>query len=160
MTSIFDTYATKICRQADLPPKTYDIHELNSVIMSLPLGESHAALDGVDLEALPRLGETVTLNEHMQTTFFNVLSDSRRELWEMTRPVLIKRQYLERLEGWRDWRTLTVYLGQNGLEPAAVFRNTPLPIKSGPFESVDYYAGDVRVVLVRSDPFVWQQPAR
>ena len=124
--------------------------------MSLPLGESHAALDGAELEALPRLGETVSLNEHMQANFFNVLGDPRRELWEMTRPVLIKRQYLERLEGWRDWRTLTVYLGQNGLEPAAVFRNTPIPINAGPFESVDYYAGDVRVILAREGVFEWR----
>jgi hypothetical protein len=156
MTSIFETYAAKICRQAELPPKTYDTYSLNNVIMTLPLGESHAALDGADLDKLPRLGETVGLNEHMQANFFNVLADHRRELWELTRPVLIKRQYLERLEGWRDWRTLTVYLAQEGLEPAAVFRNMPITIKTGMFETADYYASDVRVVLAKEGVFEWR----
>lgn len=123
--------------------------------MALPLGEAHAALDGAELESLPRLGDTISLNDHMQANFFSLLLNPARELWEFTRPVLIKRQHLERLEGWRDWRTLTVYLHQEGMEPAAVFRNTPIPIKSGMFEQVEYYAADIRVVLGRKASFVW-----
>lgn len=156
MTSIFETYATKICRHAKLPPKVYETHALNHVIMTLPLAESHAALSGIELENLPRLGETVSLKDHMQAHFFNVISDPRRELYEFTKPVLIKRQYLERLEGWRDWRTLSVYLNQEGLEPAAVFRNTPIVIKSGVFEKIDYYVADIRVVFVRDVLFEMQ----
>lgn len=156
MTSILETYAAKICRDAELPPKTYDVTALTSIIMDLPLAESHAALDGVELEKLPRLGDSVSLKEHMQAHFFNVVTDPERQIWELTKPVLIKRQYLERLEGWRDWRTLSVYLGKDGLEPAAVFRNTPIPIKEGPFESTDYYVADIRVALVRQTDFIWQ----
>lgn len=156
MTSIYETYAAKICRHVELPPASYSAEELNRYIMALPLGEAHAALDGAELESLPRLGDTISLNDHMQANFFSLLLNPARELWEFTRPVLIKRQHLERLEGWRDWRTLTVYLHQEGMEPAAVFRNTPIPIKSGMFEQVEYYAADIRVVLGRSAPFEWQ----
>lgn len=92
----------------------------------------------------------------MQAHFFSLLLNPARDLWEFTKPLLIKRQHLERLEGWRDWRTLSVYLRQQDLEPAAVFRNTPIPVKAGPFETVDYYAADIRVVLGRSAPFVWR----
>ena len=155
MTSIYETYAAKICRHVELPPGTYDSQNLNSYIMALPLGEAHAALDKVELEHLPRLGDTLSLNDHMQAHFFSLLLNPARDLWEFTKPLLIKRQHLERLEGWRDWRTLSVYLRQQDLEPAAVFRNTPIPVKAGPFETVDYYAADIRVVLGRSVPFVW-----
>ncbi len=156
MTSIFETYATKICRHAELPPKVYETHSLNTVIMTLPLAESHAALDGVELAALPRLGESISLNAHVQANFFDVLANPTRELWEFTKPILIRREHLERLEGWRDWRTLSVYLNQEGLEPAAVFRNRPIPIKSGPFETVDFYVADIRIALARETAFEWK----
>lgn len=156
MKSIFDTYAAKICRDAELSPGTYDIKQLNSYVMAWPLAEAHAALDGVELEHLPKLGDTVGLNEHMQANFFDVVYNPAREPWQFTRPVLIKRQHLERLEGWRDWRMLSLYLRQDGLEPAAVFRNTPIPVKTEPFERIEYYVADIRVLLVRDAPFVWQ----
>ena len=157
MTPIYETYAAKICRHVELPPGTYDAQKLNSYIMALPLGEAHAALGQVELEKLPRLGDTISLTDHMQAHFFSLLLNPSRDITEFTKPVLIKRQHLERLEGWREWRTLTVYLHQEGMEPAAVFRNTPIPIKTGPFETVDYYVADMRVVLGRSAPFVWQR---
>lgn len=157
MTSMYETYAAKICRHVELPPGTYGSQELNSYIMALPLGEAHAVLDGVELEALPRLGDTVSLSDHMQVNFFSLLMNPARDLWEFTRPVLMKRQHLERLEGWRDWRTLTVYLHREAMEPAAVFRNTPIPIKTGPLETTDYYVADIRVVLVRKEPFMWRR---
>lgn len=56
MTSIYETYAAKICRHVELPPGTYDSQKLNSYIMALPLGEAHAALDKVELEHLPPTG--------------------------------------------------------------------------------------------------------
>lgn len=152
---MYETYAAKICRHVALPSGTYDSQELNSYIMALPLGEAHAVLDGVELEALPRLGDTVSVSDHMQAHFFSLLMNPARDLWEFTKPVLMKRQHLERLEGWRDWRMLSIYLHQQDLEPAVVFRNTPIPIQTGPFETADYYAADIRVVLGRSAPFVW-----
>jgi hypothetical protein len=91
-----------------------------------------------------------------ESNFFSLLLNPARDLWEFTKPLLIKRQHLERLEGWRDWRTLSVYLRQQDLEPAAVFRNIPIPIKIRPFESVEYYAADIRVVLGRPEPFIWR----
>ncbi len=156
MTSKFETYATKICRHAKLPPRRYESEELNAIVMVLPLAESHAALDDIELEGLPRLGETVTLNQHVQANFFNVLGDPSRDLWEFTKPVLIKRPYLERLEGWRDWRSLAVYLAQEDLQPVAVFRNTPISIKTGTFEATDYYVADIRVALEREEAFAWR----
>ena len=100
MTSIYETYAAKICRHVELPPGTYDSQKLNSYIMALPLGEAHAALDKVELEHLPRLGDTLSLNDHMQVHFFSLLLNPARDLWEFTKPVLIKHQHLERLEAY------------------------------------------------------------
>lgn len=156
MTSIYDTYAAKICSQLELKPATYDMQELNSYIMDLPLAEAHAAYQGIDLENLPRLGDTLSLKVHMQSSFFDILMDPVRPLTDLTRPILIKREHLERLEGWRDWRTLSVYLHQQDLEPAAVFRNTPITIKTAPFETEVYYVADIRVVLGRKEAFVWK----
>jgi|GEM_PF-5727474 len=156
MTSIFETYAARVCQHAELPPKVYTTLHLNSLIMGLPLAESHAALMGVELAELPRLGDQVSLNSHVQSYFFDVVADTSRKLLDLTKPVLIKREYLERLEGWRDWRTLSVYLSQEGLEPSAVFRNRPIPIKTGPFETVDYYVADIRMVLARDTEFTWK----
>lgn len=155
MTSIYETYAAKICSQLELKPATYDMQELNSYIMDLPLAEAHAAYQGVELEKLPRLGDTLSLKDHMQANFFNILMNPARPLTDLTRPILIKREHLERLEGWRDWRTLSVYLHQQNMEPAAVFRNTPITIKTAPFESEVYYAADIRVMLGRKEPFQW-----
>ena len=61
--SIFKTYAAKICHHVDLPPATYNTQTLNIYIMALPLGEAHAALDAIELENLPWLGDTVSLND-------------------------------------------------------------------------------------------------
>ncbi len=156
MTSIYDTYAAKICSQLELKPRAYDMKELCSYIMDLPLAEVHAAHQGVDLEKLPRLGDTLSLKAHMQACFFDILMNPVRPLTDLTRPILIKREHLERLEGWRDWRTLSVYLHQENLEPAAVFRNTPITIKTAPFESEVYYAADIRVMLGRKEAYMWK----
>ena len=114
--SMYDAYAEKICRHAELPANRYESNHLNDVILSLPLGESHAVLDGQELERLPRLGESVSLNDHMRRNFFNVVGTADRELYEFTVPVLVRQNYLERLDGWRDWRTLSVYMMQQFLQ--------------------------------------------
>ena len=125
----------------------------------MPLGESHAVLDDVELEKLPKLGESVSLNDHMQRNFFNVVGTPNRELYEFTVPVLVRQNYLERLDGWRDWRTLSVYMMQQFLQPVLVFRNTPMPTKRitdlGLVETVNYFVADVRVMCGRDEPFVW-----
>ncbi|NDW07786.1 hypothetical protein [Jiella pacifica] len=154
--NIYDAYATKICRHAGLPAGCYSAHDLTAIIMQLPLGEAHAALDGVEHAALPRLGETVTIQAHMQKNFFDVLGMAGRELFAFTVPVLIRRDYLERLEGWREWRVLALYLGQSDLEPLVVFRNTPIAIKTGLLEETVYYVADVRVACA-GENFEWQQ---
>lgn len=135
-------------------PDAYDTYLLNEIVLALPLAEAHAALDEVELESLPCLGEGLTLNAHMQANFFNVIGAASRELWETTKPFLIARKYLERLEGWRDWRTLAVYLEQEHLEPVMVFRNTPMSITGKPG---DYYVADIRVLCGREQPFVWSK---
>jgi hypothetical protein len=153
--NLYNQYASKICRHAGLVARVYDEFDLNDVIMGLPLGEAHAALAGRELEQLPRLGESVSINSHMQAHFFDVVGLADKELHEFTSPVLVPRKHLERLEGWRDWRTLVVYLSQSGLEPVMVFRNTPIPIKTGTFEHTDYYVADVRVICNRDQPYHW-----
>lgn len=157
--SMFDAYAEKICRHAELPADTYESNRLNNVIFSLPLGESHAVLDGMELEKLPRLGEAISLNDHMQRNFFDILRAPHRELYEFTVPFLLRRSYLERLDGWRDWRTLSVYMQKEHLQPIITFRNTPMPTRSvgpgGIVESMDYYVADIRVMCARLEPFVW-----
>ena len=115
----------------------------------------HAAIDEVELDQLPRLGDQIRLNDHMQKSFFDVLGMPGRDLPDCTAPVLIKGTHLERLEGWREWRVLKAYLERAALLPAFLFRNTPIPIKIGPFEHEDYYVGDVRVLMVRDEPVVW-----
>lgn len=158
--SMFDAYAEKICRHAELPADRYESNDLNNVILSLPLGESHAALDGAELDQLPHLGENISLNDHMQRNFFDVIGSASRELYEFTVPFLIRRTYLERLDGWRDWRTLSVYMQQHFLQPVIVFRNTPLNKRraglAGVIESMDYYVGEVRVMCAHTEPFEWR----
>ena len=92
----------------------------------------------------------------MQKNFFDVLGMAGRELFAFTVPVLIRRDYLERLEGWREWRVLALYLGQSDLEPLVVFRNTPIAIKTGLLEETVYYVADVRVACA-GENFEWQQ---
>lgn len=134
---------------------------MNDVILSLPLGEGHAVVDGVDLDELPKMGSDINLHEHMQRNFFDVIASRKRELPEFTQPFLLSRAHLERLDGWREWRTLAVYLEQSYLQPTLVFRNTPIPKhkvhESGVVEIVEYYVSEVRVMLARSDPFEWKQ---
>lgn len=159
--NMFDAYAEKICRYAKLTGPTVESNDLNQVIYSLPIAESHAVIDGIELENLPRLGETVSLKDHMQQNFFDVIASPQRDLWEFTAPFLVKRTYLERLDGWREWRTLSVYMGQEFLRPLIAFRNTPIPKRTfgvgGIIENMDYYVGDIRVICGRSEPFEWRQ---
>lgn len=116
-------------------------------------------LDNTELEDLPKLGESVTLKEHMQRNFFDVVGSHRRELYEFTVPFLLKRSYLERLDGWRDWRTLSVYMQQQFLQPVIVFRNTPMYMRSGgsggQAEKTDYYVSEVRVMCAHPESFEW-----
>lgn len=120
----FEAYAEKICRHAGLPPRAYEAHSLNTVILSLPFGAAHAALDEQPLETLPVLGEDISLAEHMQANFFDVVASPERELWEFTAPVLVKRGMLERLAGCDEWRTLESYLEAFHLQPIFIFKNT------------------------------------
>ncbi|OBQ66502.1 hypothetical protein EFV37_35865 (plasmid) [Mesorhizobium loti] len=152
---IYDQYAAKICRHASLAAGLYEGQDLNDVVMALPLGEGHAVLAGTEFEELPRLGETVSVNSHMQANFFDVIGMDAKELHEFTAPILVRRGYIERLEGWREWRTLSVWLLQEYLEPVVVFRNTPVPVKTAAFEQTDYYVADVRVIFNRAQPFHW-----
>lgn len=154
--STFDSYAAKVCRHAELPQKAYASNSLNTVILNLPFAEAHLVLDGREATELPRLGETRSLQEHLQAAFFDVVRLPKAELFLFTAPVLIKKVFLERLEGWREWRTLAAYLAQSDLEPTIVFKNTPIPIKESPFETNTYYLADVRVIFVREEPFVWE----
>jgi hypothetical protein len=158
--SMYDAYAEKICRHVGLPADQYESNQLNDVILTLPLGEGHAIIDGIELEKLPRLGESLTLKDHMQRNFFEVVGHAGRELYEFTTPFIIRRSHLERLDGWREWRTLAVYMSQHFLQPVLVFRNTPMPTRRiseiGLVEAVDYYVGEVRVIFSETDPFVWK----
>jgi hypothetical protein len=99
------TYAAKICRHVELLPGTYHGQKMNCHIMALPLWEAHAVLDRVELEGLPRLGGRISLNDHMQANVFSLLLNPAlnpdRDLWQFTQPLLLKRQHLEPLEGWR-----------------------------------------------------------
>lgn len=148
----FDAYATKICRHAELPAKDYESHSLNTVVLTLPFGAAHAALAEQPLDALPCLGETVSLNQHMQVNFFDVVADPDRELWEFTAPVLVTRGHLEQMDAWDDWCTLTGFLARFHLEPVIVFQNKPLPFPDGE----ERYVADVRVLFVREGVFGWR----
>lgn len=143
----FEAYAEKICRHAGLPPRAYEAHSLNTVILTLPFGGAHAVLDQQPVETLPVLGEDVSLAEHMQANFFDVVASPERELWEFTAPVLVKRSLLERLGAWDEWRTLEGYLTGAGLQPVTVFQNGP--------QFLSAYVADVRVIMARRDKYEW-----
>lgn len=145
----FEAYAEKICRHAGLPPRAYEAHSLNTVILSLPFGAAHAALDEQPLETLPVLGEDVSLAEHMQANFFDVVASPERELWEFTVPVLVKRSRLERLGVWDEWRTLEGFLASNHLQPIAVFHNVQADTTTSP------YVADIRIIITNNVIFSW-----
>lgn len=147
----FDTYAEKICRFAELKPRVYEAHSLNTVVLALPFAEAHAAYDGQPLDGLPRLGETVSLQQHMQEQFFDVIAAPSRGLYESTAPVLIKCSFLERLEGWAEWHALAAYLTRFDLQPLIVFKNAPLSAVG----RESYYVADIRVICVRPEPYAW-----
>lgn len=153
--STFDSYATKVCRYSERKPGAYNSSSLNSIILTLPFAEAHVVFEELETEALPRLGETLSLKDHLQVSFFDVIRLSDVDLHMFTVPVLIRQAFLERLEGWREWRTLTAYLSEQSLYPAVVFKNTPIPIRESPFEKGTYYLADVRVLFGRNEPFVW-----
>lgn len=155
VSDIYEAYAAKVCGFGPLDAGPYTGQELTAYVLNLPLAESHAALDGVQLEELPRLGETRALDAHMRQTFFDVVRNAARQLFEATAPVLVRRDYLERLEGWRDWQTLRVVLSQDHLEPLIAFRNTPIRLGTANGRLADYYVADVRVALSRPAPFIW-----
>ena len=147
----FEAYAEKICRHAGLPPRAYEAHSLNTVILSLPFGAAHAALDEQPLETLPVLGEDVSLAEHMQANFFDVVASPERELWEFTVPVLVKRSLLERLAAWDEWRTLEGFLAGFALQPIAVFQNVSIEVLHD-----GSYTADVRVICIHEILFQWE----
>jgi hypothetical protein len=153
--NLYHRYAAKICRRLDLPAASYSGEELTSAVMKLPIGEANAAFEGKQLGKLPRLGDTVSVREHMQSNFFDVIGMSEEPATRFTSPVLVKRSHLERLEGWHEWQTLAGVLRDHDLEPVMVFRNTPIPIKTSPYEETEYYVADVRVTFRREDPFRW-----
>ena len=153
--STFDSYATKVCLYSERKPGTYDSNALNSIILSLPFAEAHVAVEDLEIEKLPRLGETLRLRDHLQGAFFDVVRLPDVDLHMFTVPILIRQAFLERLEGWREWRTLAAFLSGDFLQPAVVFKNTPIPIKTGPFETETYYLADVRILFCRQEPFTW-----
>jgi hypothetical protein len=159
--NIFDAYAEKICCHAELSSGTYYSNDLNDVVLSLPLGEAHAVVDGIELGDLPKMGKDIDLRARMQRYFFDVLGSDHLELHEFTKPFLLSRAHLERLDGWREWRTLAAHLEQSCLHPTLVFRNTPLPLhqvyEGGVVETVEYYVSEVRVMFARSEPFDWKR---
>lgn len=145
----FEAYAEKICRHAGLPPRAYEAHSLNTVILSLPFGAAHAAFDEQPLETLPVLGEDVSLAEHMQANFFDVVASPERELWEFTVPVLVRRNLLERLGAWNEWRTLEGFLASNQMQPITVFQNAPIDTETG------LYIADIRIIITKILTYSW-----
>lgn len=156
MRDIYDTYARKVCAFFDFPQGVYDASKMSSAVMQLPFAEAHQVLDGSEIAKLPRLGQGVTLQSHVQRTFFDVISKTDLPLFLQTQPLMIERGELAELEHSREWKTLAVYLRQFDLEPCLVFRNQPQVLPSGEGWRAEFYMADVRILLMRETPTQWQ----
>lgn len=142
--SIYDTYARKLLDYFDVQPGDYDIGTLNELVLSVPFAEAHVVDNDLSEKSLPRLGEGLSVQDHMRRCFFDMVN-SEAPLFMMTSPFLIKREFLEALEHWREWRVLTLYLLQFNLDAAIAFRNRPIALDDRDGAKADYYLGDVRV---------------
>lgn len=145
---MYETYARKLLEYFDVKPGVYGTELLNELVLSVPFAEVHMVEKGLDAETLPKLGETVTVEEHMRRSFFDMVNGDG-EVFQMTRPFLIKRDYLEALEHWREWRTLSMWMVNFHLSPAVAFRNRPVGLRE------EYYIGDVRVFCSSDEQIQW-----
>ncbi|TPL98337.1 hypothetical protein [Mesorhizobium sp. B2-3-10] len=143
--NIRSRYAAKLAATANLKQKSHSINSLNSLVLLLPAGEFHLAMLDKAATKLPVVGHDVTLEQVAKLHFFDVLNDDDEPAFGMTEPFLVRKSHLEALERWADWKTLQGYLAPLGLEPAIVFRNTPMRVQRGIEEP--FYVGDLRIMF-------------
>ena len=129
---MFEKFAHALLTWGDCKPGIYTTPEINAMVSSIPLGSLEG--DGV----VQSLGESISVDKHVRKVFFEAIETGNLAL--MRSPVLLGRQFLENLEGWREWITLSDYLRRFSLEPKFVFLNDPVEV-----DGRSYYLGEVRV---------------
>lgn len=142
LSTIASLYADKLNALGDTLAAAATINELNHRVMQLPFAEAHLALSGKKADALPVLGDGVTLEEYVKLNFFAVVRATERQAFEMTQPVLVAGSHLVALNQWQEWKTLEAYLFTMRLQPCIIFRNKPL--RAG------LYVADCRVLFLES----------
>jgi hypothetical protein len=152
---MYATYARKLLEYFEVKAGTYADETLNELVLSVPFAEAHIVDKGLNETKLPRLGETVSVQEHLRKCFFDMINTGT-PLYVMTSPFLIKREFLEALEHWREWRVLVMYLNQHHLDPGIAFRNKPLILEADYTTKAEYYVGDVRVFCAGDEPVHWE----
>lgn len=144
--NIRSKYAAKLAATSKLEQKSYAINSLNRMVLTLPYGELHLVVQDKVATRLPVVGHDVTLEQVAKAYFFDVLNDDEDSAFYMTEPFLVRKSHLEALEHWSEWKTLQGYLAPLGLEPAIVFRNTPIRVHGAIDEP--FYVGDLRVMFL------------
>src|SRR4051812_48241755 len=114
---VYDALATKILNFGTFRPGTYEAFKLNSLIFSLPFAEAHIIAENRVVSDLPRLGETLSLPEHLQSTVLPMLGDDDLSLINMTSPVLIQKAFLARLDDWIEWQVVQKMLAKHEVAP-------------------------------------------
>jgi hypothetical protein len=149
--SIFDKFAHKVCQYANLEEGLYEAVTLSIIVNELPFG-GEGFVD-LDLDNLPRLGQDISLQQHMQQHFFSLLDDSR-SLLTMVKPVYVTEQLLRRWNSWEEWQILEGYLKSQNAIPFLVFRNVESNAK---IQGENVFLADVRVMLARGQPYHYRR---
>lgn len=89
----------------------------------MPFGELYVHPYKWDISKLYRLGQDVSLNEHMQERFFDQVKLGDGHLMNMVYPFFILTDTLKGLPYWPEWQMLEAYLKPQGLYPWLVFKN-------------------------------------
>ncbi len=156
--NLYEAYARKICREGNLKPGAYAVDDLNVHILGLPFGEMASKLAEIPPEKLPILGQDISLNKHMQDSFFSLVNDEGRNLTSMIEPVLVDKQHLKSWSTWSDWKTLETYLTSLMLTPFLTFRNKVVTTRrtapNGDVWVFHCFVADIRISL-NGDAFTY-----
>lgn len=145
---MYEAYAQKLLDYFEVKPGSHGIELLNELVMAVPFAEVHMVHKELTAEKLPTLGESLSVEAHFKRCFFGMVN-SDADVLLMTSPFLIKRDYLEALEHWREWRTVSMFMSGHHLSPSIAFRNRPVGQRE------DYYIGDLRVFCHQETPIKW-----
>ncbi|WP_398469105.1 hypothetical protein [Tardiphaga sp.] len=121
--SFREAYARKFSLDFRLQPGTYQSDDFNGRLYQMPFGEMYVDKENFHVSKLYRLGQDVSLNEHIQEHFFDQVKSEDGHLMNMVYPFFIMLDTLKGLPYWPDWQMLEGYLRGQGLYPTLLFKN-------------------------------------